>query len=465
MRLQRVGFYELIEAPGLCVLGSLSHASWNIDNEKGNERPWLFVVGQKPDETQPGLFAVQLPGGTGEEQIRIVRMADLPFTPQSASDIPLLQVRSQDWQQMAVMPAQVKPRPTALPPVILPSGTSGTILFSQVSGPGGQIFSIEPDGSQLIYLAGLDDLSICPAWSPDGEHISFVSDETGISEIYRMERVGTDIIRMTGVDKGAPPSEREGEQRQYDCPEWSPDGSQLAAIYRTGSGDYLALISTDGSEPQYIRIDPASLTSEIAWSADGKTLAFVSGTESGSRASIFSLDVESVASGTAQLKRLVTAPGRSAVTGLVFDGNELAYLTSQYAAYDGNINHLHWIDLEGNAPREPLILPSGGLNGLLGRSRLTRLQDGQLLAMVHHRPEDYFKTSLVIIDPASESMFILARLPDYTLDTAVSPDGRWLAYTTESGLYVLDHSTGPNSAEEFSPVQVFEGRVNMVDWR
>lgn len=53
-----------------------------------------------------------------------------------------------------------------------------------------------------------------PAWSPDGDHIAFISSREGIADVWLMDSDGQGLQRLT--DEGTGPLA------------WSPDGQRLA---------------------------------------------------------------------------------------------------------------------------------------------------------------------------------------------------------------------------------------------
>ncbi|MCC7161891.1 MAG: PD40 domain-containing protein [Anaerolineae bacterium] len=64
-----------------------------------------------------------------------------------------------------------------------------------------------------------------PAWSPDGARIAYVSNRSGISQVWVMNADGSNAVQLTNIPAGA-------EQ-----PKWSPDGNWLAFVTYTGSGE------------------------------------------------------------------------------------------------------------------------------------------------------------------------------------------------------------------------------------
>ena len=78
--------------------------------------------------------------------------------------------------------------------------TDTSIVFmSQRSGTG-EIYRISPDGKQIRQLTEDPQYANQPAWSPDGQQITFTSLPGGRSakgEIYVMNADGTNPINLT----------------------------------------------------------------------------------------------------------------------------------------------------------------------------------------------------------------------------------------------------------------------------
>lgn len=124
------------------------------------------------------------------------------------------------------------------------------------------IFDADGKGKRrLVQTAG--QYCFQPAWSPDGEWITFSSDRDGNCEIYKIRVDGTDLSRLT-TEPG------------IDCrPQWSPDAQWIAfTSNRTGNED-LFVMSADGSGIRNLTAHP-SVDDYAAWSPDAKHLAFIS---------------------------------------------------------------------------------------------------------------------------------------------------------------------------------------------
>ncbi|HWP68637.1 MAG TPA: hypothetical protein VN437_04995 [Rectinemataceae bacterium] len=106
-----------------------------------------------------------------------------------------------------------------------------------------------------------------PAWSPNGATIAFVSTRDGNSEIYTMNRDGSNVLRRTN-DDGIDMS-----------PSFSPDGQRIAFIsYRTGVNMNVFTMKTDGTDVVQVTQSPGTDASPC-WSPDSLYILFVSNYE------------------------------------------------------------------------------------------------------------------------------------------------------------------------------------------
>ncbi|HSJ86675.1 MAG TPA: SH3 domain-containing protein [Anaerolineales bacterium] len=100
-----------------------------------------------------------------------------------------------------------------------------------------------------------------PAWSPDGEHIAYTSD----NKLYLSSVDGSDLHLLV-------------DSINSFFPAWSPDGKQLALLGGLSEnsiyGPYkLYLINSDGTGYHAIT-DAVAGMSRLSWSPDGKKIAF-----------------------------------------------------------------------------------------------------------------------------------------------------------------------------------------------
>jgi TolB protein len=126
------------------------------------------------------------------------------------------------------------------------------------------IVAIDADGGgrrNLTRNANLDNWS--PAWSPDGNLIAFASNRgsDGLERLWLMTPTGRIVRRLTTI---------EGEY-----PTWSPDGKRLAFMSSTNGAYEIYRVNRDGSHLRRLTVSSA-YDGFPAWSPDGKRIAFSS---------------------------------------------------------------------------------------------------------------------------------------------------------------------------------------------
>jgi Tol biopolymer transport system component len=151
-------------------------------------------------------------------------------------------------------------------------GQNGKIAYSH----GGDIWTVDPDGTNAEQITTGPAREDQPNWSPDGTQIAFVTTRADpnpgtcsrcIWEIDVMDADGTDT-RVVVPGSSFPGTFSGGEAA------WSPDGTRIAFA----DGLNLWTIATDGTDK---RLVPSSTTAEcraihgrapVAWSPDGTRL-------------------------------------------------------------------------------------------------------------------------------------------------------------------------------------------------
>jgi len=129
---------------------------------------------------------------------------------------------------------------------------SGRIAFDNFD----DVWTIDPDGTDLTRLTDSPGPDFDPSWSPDGTRIAFRSERSGEPEIWVMNADGTEQRRLTA---GLSPA-------------WSPDGSLIAFAGPSGANGILTVIRPDG---RGLRQLPGTEGGEYpSWSPDGTRIAF-----------------------------------------------------------------------------------------------------------------------------------------------------------------------------------------------
>ena len=166
------------------------------------------------------------------------------------------------------------------------------------------VWSMNPDGTDVREIAAwVEPNSVArtdqfvpsqPDWSPDGRRIAFESEayyanpplpvgqtRTIRYDVFVADADGTDRTRITQPRYDPSVAPTEGSLLQYFCPDWSPDGTRLAAVgYAAGFDNkpWIVSMAADGSDFKFhgrigsfsgLHVDPPC----PRWSPDGRLIA------------------------------------------------------------------------------------------------------------------------------------------------------------------------------------------------
>jgi TolB protein len=154
---------------------------------------------------------------------------------------------------------------------------------------------------------------ISPAWSPDGQHIAYVSFEAQKPVVY-VQTLNTGQRRVLANFKGS-----------NSAPAWAPDGKRLAVVLTKDGLSQIYIINPDGSGARRLTTS-SGIDTEPAWSPDGSSIYFTS--DRSGTPQIYRLDI---AGGSVER---VTFSGDYNVTPCPSpDGKKLAFLTRSDGRY------------------------------------------------------------------------------------------------------------------------------------
>lgn len=148
---------------------------------------------------------------------------------------------------------------------------AGRIVFSAPGIEGkADIYSMNPDGSNMTNLTDNPNFDGYPTWSPDGQKIAFISNKKGGSRLFLMDADGANKTEILGT----------GSSINYLA--WSPNGQNIATIEAVpdfASATYrIRIFQLDhSSNSQTIEVQQlySIIPISLQWSSNGDHLAFI----------------------------------------------------------------------------------------------------------------------------------------------------------------------------------------------
>jgi dipeptidyl aminopeptidase/acylaminoacyl peptidase len=151
------------------------------------------------------------------------------------------------------------------------------ILFTSGRRGSSDLLAVSDDGNATTFLTPAGTQASAAAWSPDGSRIAYVdiTPEHFSGSIRLLDfdtRSGlpaapAHVLYTSPVDRGG--SWRIGQL------DWSPDGQELATVLQNSGWDHIYLLPVSGGAPKQIT-DGAFTDEQPQFSPDGKSIAFSS---------------------------------------------------------------------------------------------------------------------------------------------------------------------------------------------
>ncbi|MBW6467180.1 MAG: serine/threonine-protein kinase [Brevefilum sp.] len=161
-----------------------------------------------------------------------------------------------------IVPIEAVPSPTPV------GGSGGVIAFVSERTGLPQIWLVDVNSRETTQLTDIEDGACQPDWSPNASQLVFTSPCTGKRSRYPGSRLY--IIDLENGALTPLPASLEGD---YD-PAWSPDGEWIAFTTLVNNRSQLAKINVN--DLRMVRLsDNDFQDSSPAWSPDGTRLAFV----------------------------------------------------------------------------------------------------------------------------------------------------------------------------------------------
>jgi Tol biopolymer transport system component len=136
--------------------------------------------------------------------------------------------------------------------------------------PGSGLFLINYDGTNLTPLPNMPGGDFDPSWSPDGQYIAFTSRRvSGRSRIYLIDVDTFEVIRLSG------------QFSRNMQPAWSSDGQMLVYISSTDGPTDIWVMNRDGTNQMAITKNHTKINSHPVWSMDDNVILFTQADEAG----------------------------------------------------------------------------------------------------------------------------------------------------------------------------------------
>jgi TolB protein len=310
------------------------------------------------------------------------------------------------------------PSPTPLPPA-----GNGKIVYQ--GGPGAfDIWVMNPDGSNRTNLTNSENVEDRdPDWSPDGTKILFSSTIDGPSapdgssgDLYVMNPDGSNIIRLTNATAADI------------APAWSPDGTKIAFTRVNGNDFEVWVMDADGLNQVNLTNHPArDGILGVCWSPDGSKIAFT--TDRDGDVEIYSMDAD----GSNQIN-LTNRPGQDGEPDWSPDGTKIAFRNFQSEPpgpqdsdiYVMDANGANQVRLSGVQDDDPAWSPDGTKIAFtrtfsvapFGSNREIYVMDanGSNQINLTNRPEEDQKPDWQRVLPAAQALNLSTRMRVQTGD-------------------------------------------------
>jgi Tol biopolymer transport system component/DNA-binding winged helix-turn-helix (wHTH) protein len=295
--------------------------------------------------------------------------------------------------------------------------------------------------SKLVPFSGLPGLENMPTFSPDGKQLAFVwKDEQGNFDVYVKFIGAGEPLRLT----------KNADNDLF--PAFSPDGRAVVFIRsHLNKSEVFLVPALGGAERRICTLN--SLSSSLAFSSDGKTLAVIDSEPDKTNFGIFLVDIE-----TGEKKRLTSPPQSTSdyETSFSPDGKQLAFLR----VFNRQVIELFVIPVSGGEPRQ-LTQDNSVITGLAWG------KDGQSLIIASRRIGN--QSNLWQVPAGGGTPVRIVTGEKNVTNPAISPDGKTIAFVEElrdTNLWQFDYS-GPaprdskfivSSRAEHSPSYSPDGR-------
>ncbi|MEM7371753.1 MAG: S9 family peptidase [Bacteroidota bacterium] len=228
-----------------------------------------------------------------------------------------------------------------------------------------QIWVARTDGSMNVQYTRHEKSSSSPAFSPDGQHLVFLSNREKKTQLWRMRLMGGEAEVLTEMDN------------HVSRFKWSPDGSKIAftmsdpetAEEKKAKDEKRHVILVD-QQHKYSHLYTVSLTPDDSgsfsvqritegefsirsfdWAPDGSRLVFDHALDPNINTGFLDLDISWVSADSGAVQPLVTRPGVDSNPLFSPDGSMIAFGSHGGQAEPVGLTDLYTIPSSGGAPQ------------------------------------------------------------------------------------------------------------------
>ncbi|WP_176521579.1 S9 family peptidase [Longimonas halophila] len=242
-----------------------------------------------------------------------------------------------------------------------------------------QIYLASADGAMNVQYTRGEHSSYSPAFSPEGQHLAFITTRSGAPQVWAMRVQGGEAYQVTDAETGV------GRFQ------WAPDGSKIAYTMTDPKSDeekqrekerrdvqvvdeehlYSHLYTTDVAEASDSTRQVQRLTGgdfhirSFDWSPDGSTLVFDHQPTPNINSGFTQADISTVPADSGAVTALVEQPGVDSDPHFSPDGSQIAFTGQGGQAEPVGLNDVYVIAASGGTPQKLAETPnrSSSLHG------------------------------------------------------------------------------------------------------
>ena len=189
------------------------------------------------------------------------------------------------------------------------------ILFVSNRDGNDEIYSMKLDGSNSLRLTNNNVPDGRAAWSPNGQHIAWVSGTAPARDIYVMNANGSGLRNISNTPNA-----------DEDFPEWSPEGNRVIFSSNRDGNHEIYVSNPDGNNVKRLTVR----SEDDRWptfSPDGSRISFQSNLGAPAQTDVFVMNADG-----SQVTRLTEANALDQMPAWSPDGKKIAFMSTR----DGN---------------------------------------------------------------------------------------------------------------------------------